>query len=100
MLHYLKPSLTPIIPCNTAAYRKNMIFAKKGKGAKESYDWDVLMVYVDELKIALRLGITCLAVLENILLWRRQSSLHSGGSNPGLAARSIAVLLACHIPPR
>ena len=44
MLHYLKPSPTPIIPCNTSAYRKNALFAKKGKGAKESYDWDVLMV--------------------------------------------------------
>ena len=44
MVGYLKASATPIIPCNTKAYRKNALFAKRGKGAKESYDWNVLMV--------------------------------------------------------
>lgn len=44
LLGYIKPSKTFIIPCVKSHYRKHAIFAKRGKGAKESYDWDILMV--------------------------------------------------------
>ena len=77
MLAYLKTTPTPIIPFNKSNYRKNALFAKYGKGAKQTYDWDVLMVYIDELKTVVRLMITFVAVIEDILLWRRSSCLTS-----------------------
>ena len=70
MVRYLKQPAIPIIPFNKKIYRKHALFAKYGKLALQAYDWDILMVYVDELKIVLKLAIGTLATLENILLWR------------------------------
>ena len=46
------------------------------QGAKESYDWDVLMLYMDELKIVCRMVITFVAVLEDVLLWRKDGKAY------------------------
>ena len=70
MLAYLSSKPVPIIPLNKASYRSNAIFAKQGGGATESYDWDVLMVYIAELKGTIRLAVSLFAALEDVLLWR------------------------------
>lgn len=70
MLGYLKPPPTHALPLMKRTYRANAIFAKRGALADENYDWDVLMIYVDELKAVAKLAIYFLAGAESILLWR------------------------------
>ena len=55
MLQYLQGAPpTHIVPLHKSSYRVNARFAKRGQLASEAYDWDILMVYVDELKIVRR----------------------------------------------
>ena len=72
ILSYLKDPPLPVIPLNKKRYRKIAAFAKHGKLADESYNWAVLMVYVDELKANLKSAISVLAGLESWLLWRKR----------------------------
>ena len=70
MLSYLRGNSVPIIPFYKEAYRANAMFAKRGQDVPGDYDWDVLMVYVNELKGLLRLAISLFAAVEDVLLWR------------------------------
>ena len=72
MLQYISsPPPTHLVPFTKQSYRANAIFTKQGKLEKQSYDWDVLMAYLGELKLVLKDAISLIAALENILLWRR-----------------------------
>ena len=74
MLQYvLAPPKPHLIPLIKRTYRTNATFAKRGQGETHSYDWDVLMLYVDELKLLLRDAVGLIAALEDALLWRRAS---------------------------
>ena len=53
MLHYVNgPMPVHILPMLKHRHRKMALFAKRGALAKESYNWDVLMAHVDELKVS------------------------------------------------
>jgi len=64
------PPPTFIVPFHKKKYRASANFAKRGLLANESYDWDVLQVYLEELKTTVKLLILFIAVAESILLWR------------------------------
>ena len=70
MLGYLGQPPTHLVPFKRARHRRNAIFAKQGGVARHQYDWDVLMKYVDELKVVAKLAVMLVAAIENVLLWR------------------------------
>ena len=48
---------THYLPLYEPSHVASARFAKRGKLASEKYDWDVLMVYVDELKLVSRVRV-------------------------------------------
>ena len=84
LLAYLKPPPhTPIIPFNTQAQRTNAIFSKNGEVEAGEYDWDILMLYVEEIKRTIKTLIAGVAAVEDILLWRAGSRLLSAATCVG-----------------
>jgi len=64
------PPPTFIVPMHKKKYRSLAIFAKRGVLADESYNWDVLQVYIEDLQSTVRLLILFIAAGESLLLYR------------------------------